>query len=380
MTILDTALQPEPPRGRRPGRRRRSDRRAWPALLALLVAVALGAALAYGAVVGGQRVLSAFTGAPDYEGEGTGSVVVAVPEGGTLTALADELVALDVVLSRAAFLEAARSDERASSLVPGSYALREQMSSEAAVDLLLDPASRETTTFTVPEGLELAQVVDLLVEEGFSREELGAALADTGSLDLPDWADGTVEGFLFPATYELSPGATARDVVQQMAAEFTRRAELLDLEARAREQGRDPFDVVVLASLAQEEAKTFQDYRRVVRVALNRLEVDMPLQFDSTVNYVLPPDERGNPTLGDLEVQSEYNTYAVTGLPPTPIAAAGDEALEAALDPAAGDWIYFLTTNTLTGETFYTTDYDAFINEKNALKERRDAGDPTAQL
>ena len=70
----------------------------------------------------------------------------------------------------------------------------------------------------------------------------------------------------------------------------------------------------------------------------------------------------------------------MTGLPPTPIAAAGAEALEAALDPAAGDWIYFITTNTLSGETFYTTDYDAFINEKNALKERREAGDPTAQL
>ena len=372
MTLLDEA-------GPGTGPPPRERRRVVPLLVGLAVTLVVVSALVVGLVLGAGRLLD-LGGPADYTGEGSGSVRVEVPEGGTLTSLASTLVDLDVVASREAFLTAARADERASSLVPGTYELAEQMSSQAALDTILDPASRQVRSVTVPEGLSLQQIVDLLVEDGFDRAEVGAAVSDRAALGLPEWAGDAVEGLLFPATYEVEPGDTAADLVGQMADAFTARAQALDLEARAREQGRAPLDVVIAASLAQAEARDPEDYRRVVRVMLNRVEVGMPLQFDSTVNYALPPDERGNPTLDQLQVDSEYNTYQNTGLPPTPIGAAGEDALEAALDPADGEWVYFITINSRTGETLFFEDYDEFINEKNALKERREQGDPTASF
>jgi UPF0755 protein len=138
----------------------------------------------------------------------------------------------------------------------------------------------------------------------------------------------------------------------------------LDLVQKAGDIGLSPHDVVTVASLIQAEARFDQDFSKIARVIYNRLENDMALQFDSTVHYAVGKDGSVGTSSSDRESSSPYNTYKVTGLPPTPISAPGDKAIEAALNPAQGDWLYFVTTNPDTGETKFATSYDDHLKNK----------------
>jgi UPF0755 protein len=141
----------------------------------------------------------------------------------------------------------------------------------------------------------------------------------------------------------------------------------LDLVARAEEIGRTPYEVLIVASLVQAEVLP-EDMRKAAAVVYNRLDDDMPLQFDSTVSYALGITEL-QLSADQLETESEYNTYQNTGLPPTPINSPGEAALEAALDPAKGKWLYFVTVNPDTRETKFARDYDRFLKLKSQLQE-----------
>ncbi len=156
----------------------------------------------------------------------------------------------------------------------------------------------------------------------------------------------TPEGFLFPATYDVAPDATAESTLKQLFKAYDTAAD----KAGVTRTNRTPYEIVIIASLVEAEARHAEDYGKVARVVYNRLEKGMPLQFDSTVNYALNADKQ-IVTNQDLGVDSPYNTYKNTGLPPGPINSPGLAALQAAVNPTAGDWLYFVTTNPKTGET-----------------------------
>ncbi|MCI0686932.1 MAG: endolytic transglycosylase MltG, partial [Sporichthyaceae bacterium] len=180
---------------------------------------------------------------------------------------------------------------------------------------------------------------------------------------------GRSEGFLFPATYTIEPDTTAESLLGEMIGTFDQVASDIDLEGRAREVGLTPYQVVVVASIIQAEARHAEDFPKVARVIYNRLDRDMRLQMDSTVHYAVRKSGEVTTTAKDRQSSSRYNTYRYTGLPPGPINAPGEQALEAALSPADGGWLYFVTVNPDTGETKFAetaAEHARYVDELQA--------------
>lgn len=268
----------------------------------------------------------------DYAGEGSGSVTVLVDDGDSLTAIGETLVRDGVVASLGAFQHAAAADSRATGIQPGSYRLHARMSAADALALLLDPSSRVQSTFTVPEGTSLAHLPAIIAKTTkLSAAEVSAALADPSALGLPSYADGQAEGFLFPATYTVQPGATAAQVLRQMVSRFEQAATATGLVAGAQALGLTPRQVVIIASVIQRETAAPSDGPKVARVFYNRLKAGLGLGSEFTVAY------SGN------DPNSPYNTYTHKGYPPGPYDSPGQSALSAALHPATGDWLFFVT-------------------------------------
>jgi UPF0755 protein len=181
-------------------------------------------------------------------------------------------------------------------------------------------------------------------------------------LGLPESAGGNVEGYLFPATYKFAPGTNAEQMIGEMIARFNTEATNIDLENRAKEMGRTVDEIVTIASLLEVEGHP-RDFTKVARVVYNRLAEPMPLQFDSSVNYGLGKTDVIL-TTELLKQDTPYNVYLHEGLPPTPIDNPGTQALEAALNPAIGVWLFFITTDLNTQETKFTRSYAEFLNWK----------------
>lgn len=297
--------------------------------------------------------------AEDYDGDGKGSVVVEVQSGDTATDIGATLEKADVVASADAFIEAAKANPQSTSIQVGFYELHKQMSAESALDLLLNPkVSMVNNTFTVPEGKRAKEIVAIVADAGgWTVKQVQAAYDDTKALGLPKYAEGDPEGYLFPATYNIAPDATPADVLKEMVDEFKSRAQALKLDAGAEALDRTPGEIVIIASLIQAEASRAEDLPKVASVIYNRLAIDMPLQLDSTLHYAV--DSRGVIGAGDLtDIDSDYNTYDLAGLTPTPIDSPGEDALNAALHPEQTDFYYFVTVNLETGETKFAKTLD----------------------
>jgi UPF0755 protein len=356
--------RPRPPR-------RRAARSGRAKLLAVLFLVALLVALVAGAVFAAGKVLDQFDSTPDYEGQGSGEAVIQVEPGDTAGDVADKLVAKDVVASRAAFYEEAVSDPRSTGLQPGYYRVRLKMSAAAALDLLLDPAARLVGRVTVPEGRNVEQTLEILAKNtDIPLEEYQAAAQDPAALGLPEYAQGQLEGFLFPATYEIEPGATATSVLTQMVDRFTQAAERVGLEEGARRLGRTPYEIVIVASLIEREVKFDDEYGKVARVVYNRLEQGIPLGIDAAIAFGVGKNAGEPLTKSDLAKDTPYENRRRTGLPPTPIASPGEATLEGALNPEPGDFLYYVLA-TKEGRTFFTDDYNEFLRQK---KKSQDEG------
>lgn len=357
--------RPSTPRRRR--RKEKPDRKGGVAVaLALLVVVAIVAGGTAAVLGAGARIKEAISKQPaaDYPGPGSGEVQIEVEEGQTVAAVGRQLKQKGVIKSVDAFVEAALANPDSSKLQPGFYNLRRQMRAAEALSVLLDPSSRVRAKVTLPEGLRLDETLKKLAAESkLPVADYQKALKDPEPLGLPKYAKGNPEGFLYPATYEVEPDLKAPDVLKKLFAAYTVAAE----KTGVMRTKRPPYDIVIIASLIEGEARDDEDFGKVARVVYNRLELGMALQFDSTVNYALKADKE-IVTYEDLGTDSPYNTYEHVGLPPAPINSPGERALEAAVNPTPGDWLYFVTVNPQTGETKFTGDYDEFLRFKRELK------------
>jgi UPF0755 protein len=314
--------------------------------VAVLISLLVLAGLVVGIVIGGQKLLTLINPASrDYTGQGTGEVQIRVQDGDTLSDIGRTLVKADVVASVGPFVDAAEANAKSVGIQPGLYGMRLRMSGQAALDLLLDPKARLLSRVTLPEGLTVQRTLARLAEQtGKPVEEFQAAAADTAALGLPAYANGSLEGFLFPATYDVEPDTAPADVLRQMV---TRGVQALD---KLQIPEADRLTVLTKASIVQAEAGSVDDMGKVARVLENRLTDGMPLQLDTTVNYAngksgitTTPEDRKNP--------SPYNTYLHPGLTPGPISNPGEEALRAVLNPTPGDWRYFVVVDPHTGDT-----------------------------
>ena len=358
MTDLLDLREDEP--SPRPGGRRRSGGR----LVALLFVLLLTAGLAVGATTAVRKVFNG-SAAADYEGAGTGAVTVQILPGDTAGDVATALAAADVVASRQSFFKVAAADPRATSLQPGFYRVRLKMAAAQAFDLLLDPGARVVGRVTVAEGLTVAQTLQVLSEgTEIPLGELKAAAKDVASLGLPPYAEGRLEGFLFPATYDIEPGTTAQEVLVQLVGRFAQAAQTVDLEARAKALGRSPHDIVVVASLIEREVRFDDEYGQVARVVYNRLDQRIPLGIDAAVAFGVGKAPGAALTASDLAKNTPYENRRKIGLPPTAIASPGEATLEGALNPTPGDVLYYVLASK-EGRSFFTDDYNAFLRQRD---------------
>jgi UPF0755 protein len=306
------------------------------------------------------QVISRLSGSPDFPGPGSGSVQVQIESGETLAQIGNSLKDLGVVASVDGFIAAANDNPDSGSIAPGLYNLLLEMKSSDAILALLDPTNRVVTRVVIPEGKRVTWIIETLATEtGIPLADFEAAIAKAESLGLPAYAGGNPEGFLFPATYEFGPGKTAEEMISEMISRFNAESKAIDLEARAAQMGRTAYEIVIVASLLEVEGHP-RDFTKVARVVYNRLLEPMPLQFDSSVNYGLGKTDVIL-TTELLNQDTPYNVYLRPGLPPTPIDSPGAQALEAALNPAAGDWLYFITVDLNTQETKFTRSYSEFL-------------------
>lgn len=321
----------------------------------VLLSVVVGALL-----YGGLRFTGIIGGAADYSGEGTGSVEVAIQPGASGVQIGETLEDAGVVKTAEAFYQESLGDERSGMIQPGTYRLRERMSSEAAIDALLNRANRIETRIVIPEGSRVTEVIEAIAKSSdISEDDLEDVLDDPEQIGLPAGANGNPEGYLFPATYTVEDGMTAEALLSQMVARSVEVNEELDLDQRAADLGMSSEEVIILASIIELEAQRDEDYPKVARALINRLDEDIPLQLDSTAHYI--SQREGSPwtTPAERADPSAYNTYLHIGLPPGPIGSPGRETIEAALNPAEGDWLYFFTDK--RGVLYFNRTFDGHV-------------------
>ncbi|KAA1399259.1 endolytic transglycosylase MltG [Aeromicrobium ginsengisoli] len=351
-----------------PGRRRASTPPSKPwgrRIVTLLVILAL--------VLGGYFVwtkVSGFISGPaDYSGTGTGSVTVEIPQNSNGQQIADILAEKDVVKSAEAFYQLALKDSRFQAIQAGYYKVKKQMSAEAAMKALSDKrnivGAPGESRVTIPEGSRIKSITKIIAARTkISAAAVTKALKDPDALGLPAVAKGNPEGYLFPATYSVGAKTTATQLLKQMVAKTLSVAKDLDIGTRARALGLDGEQVLTVASILEYEAKKDSDYPKVARVLYNRLKAGMLLQLDSTVSYASGREGDVFTTQAERDSDSPYNTYKAAGLPPGPIGSPGEKTIEAALNPADGDWLYFVAVNLETGETVFSNtkaEHDAAV-------------------
>ena len=333
-------------------KKRGKQRRSATVLVTLILVLALAVVIIR---FGGPMVKALVSGSEptptsqaDYPGPGSDqTVLVDIASGANGSDMAKELAAKGVVASAGAFESAFIANPRAPEIQPGTYRLRLEMRAADAVMALLDSANREASTqVVVSEGLRAAQVFDRLAKAlDVPVAEIQAAAEDASAIGLPAEAQGNVEGWLFPATYNVTAGSTPTSMLAEMVSKT--KTNLIEMNVAQ----SDWLATLTMASIVEKEISRDEDRAKAAQVIYNRLEANMPLGMDSTVHYGVGNFDDVETTPEQRADDNPYNTYLHTGLPVGPISNPGVKALQAVLFPADGAWLYFVTVDLCTGET-----------------------------
>lgn len=256
---------------------------------------------------------------------------------------------------------------RADEIRAGTYDLMTNMTLDVVLDIVTKvPEPVPMLRLTIPEGYRLTQIAERVQEDLHISGERLLALAQGGGYSLPPYlpkGTPTAEGFLFPKTYEFPKGGiTPADVIERLLQQFQEEAAALPWK-NTEELGVTPYEIVVIASMIEEEAKVPQDRAKIAAVIYNRLDAGMPLGIDATLLYADPTPGDGTLTDLDLTTDTPYNTRLHTGLPPTPISGPGLPSLEAALRPANVDYLYYVLCGA-DGHHEFTVGYQEFLRKK----------------
>jgi len=233
------------------------------------------------------------------------------------------------------------------------------------------PLAPRTRQLAIPEGLTVAEVKAKILEvfPEMNATELDTAMATVRSKYQP--ADSTnLEGLLFPATYEVleSDAVDEQKLVQQMVTKFDQVGDSIGLDQAQAKVGLSPYQAVIAASLIEREAKVAGDRPKISRVIANRLAVGQRLEIDASLEYALGVKGKAL-NASQLKTDSPFNLRKVAGLPPTPIASPGQASLEAALNPEAGPWLYYVLANK-DGSHYFTADYNDFLRAKKVAQQQ----------
>lgn len=339
----------------RPKHRRKHRSNAGPVVLGLLfVAGVLGAIYLIYATAAGEG-----------DQRPQGPVAVEVVKGDTLESVANKLEEAGVIVSAFMFETEARMEGYSTEIKTGEYTFKPGEDSDRILEKLTAGAAVPTVEITIPEGLTLRETARRVAEQsGVSAHKFEAAAkkTDYGYAFLEDPAIETTEGFLFPRKYEFEKGVTAPQVVNRLLEQYLLETQTLDIAGAKERLNLTEYELVTAASLIEREAASAEERPLVASVIYNRIGQDMPLQIDASIHYALdkPKEEL---SLADLKIDSPYNTYENTGLPPGPICSPSRQSLQAAIEPADTDYLYYVLK--ANGEEhFFTENYDKFLQAK----------------
>lgn len=355
--------------GRRPGSDpERKRRRGWVGVLIAVTTVfaliAAGGAFAWINYEDKVREVLGWEIPNDYTTTGNGVEAIVVIQSGDIGGdVAQELLAKKVTMTFDAVYDYLLQHPDVA-FQPGNYRLQEQMSAASAIAALQDPQNKIINSVTIPEGTAAVDVYALLASAlELPVEDFTAAAKDFKAYGVPADAKG-IEGFLFPATYQFDPGTTAAQALQRLVEEAISR---LDQAGVAPE---DRVKTVILASIIQREAgQNVDDMAKIGRVFLNRLDQGMHLESDATVAYGTGNTHTVWTTDAErADASNKWNTYANAGLPYGPIGNPGDAAINGAINPADGPWLFFVPINLKTGETVFSETADQHLAAVERLR------------
>lgn len=294
------------------------------------------ALLAAGIVIG-AALMSEVRGSADADGS---AARVVIPRGASMRAAADSLAAHDIIGSTRLFRWYASFRGNARAIKPGTYLLPPGAGYATVLDALVN-GKGIMTTVVIPEGFDLRDITPALAKAlNVPEDSVRAAVTDTAWINQLAVPVPSLEGYLFPATYAFPEGTTAREAVNAMIERFLD-AWKPEWDARLQAMSITRHDVLAMASIVEKEARKPEERPIISAVYWNRVKAGMLLQADPTVQYALPKHV-GRVLYKDLEVESKYNTYKYTGLPPGPIASPGAASIEAALSPADVPYLFFV--------------------------------------
>jgi UPF0755 protein len=292
-----------------------------------------------------------------------------IPKGSSSGDIGEILKENDVIPSTFGWRLVTLFDNRAAEVQAGFYEIRTGLIPRDALDALLatGPAGEEFVNVTFPEGLWLTEMAARLERDTDLSADRFLDLVTKGKIDssLRPRDTETMEGLLFPATYQVVRSDTEESVAQRLADEMVKRFADLDT-SRAKEFGLSDHELIIVASMIEAETRVDEERPMVARVIYNRLDQGIPLGIDATFQYALG-ERKEELTASDLAIDSPYNLRKNQGLPPTPIGAPGQASLEAAANPADGGWLYYVLADCEGNHAFSETN-DEFLADKAAYQ------------
>lgn len=324
---------------------------------------------------GAYLALNRSTTNPDYASGHPGvEVIIDVPTGATGSEIAKTLFTKGVVKSSGAFFARAVADPRSSQIAPGAHRVQSHISAREALDQLLD-TKRITNLIRVAEGAWTSEIFSQLMAQNFSEITVDKALrslkfpAGFGINGVYPAGDTSLEGVFFPAQYSFGKGTSSLMALQAMMDRFA--VESVNSGIAAGTSDFSPLQLLTIASLVQAEGDP-SDFGKISQVVRNRLKVGMPLQLDTTIHYITHTRGKVFLSTNATRIASPYNTYLHYGLPPGPINNPGRAAMDAAVHPTPGNWIFFITVK--PGDTRFTDSNAQFLKWKSEYEKNLASG------
>lgn len=248
----------------------------------------------------------------------------------------------------------------------GTYTLSPSMDFQEIADIIVS-GKVTTVNFTIPEGYTIYQTASAIAAKGLGDYDTLVSLIEAGDFEYDFLKDAQnnknkLEGYLFPNTYTVDEGMNEEQIIKVMLDQFEKQPYKVYAESGS---SYSLNDIITVASIIERECKVNEERPLVASVIYNRLAKGMPLQMCSTVQYVLGKQKEVL-TYADTRIESPYNTYTNTGLPPGPICSPGLAAIKAALNPADTDYLYFVLSEKLDGTSNFSSDYAQFEKDKAA--------------
>lgn len=291
---------------------------------------------------------------------------VSIPQGSGTNSIGQILQDNKIISSASKFKLLSKIEGNDGKYKAGEYSLSPAMTTQQIMEIIISGESN-TSRFTIPEGLTVKQTAEKLAAKNLINTESFMSEVQSGNFNykfmslLPN-NENRLEGFLYPETYDIYTTSSEHDIINRMLSQFDKLV-IDEYYTRATEMGYDMYKIITIASLIERETLVSSEKPTVASVIYNRLAINMPLQIDATVQYALP-EHKDRLDYKDLQIDSPYNTYQNTGLPPGPICSPGIDSIKAALYPSDTNYYYYVLSAEKNGSHKFSNTYEEFLNNK----------------